>query len=89
MYGPIDLFGLKVLAEAGFIDDPRCQDALDLLESKRLPGGGWPAEKKYYRATDQEVRYRSLVNWGGTSKRRMNEWVTADALYVLRAGGRF
>lgn len=83
------LFGLKVLAEAGFIDDPRCQDALDLLESKRLPDGGWPAEKKYYRATDQQVRYRSLVNWGGTSKRRMNEWVTADALYVLRAAGRF
>ena len=23
---------------------PRCADALDLLESKRLPDGGWPAE---------------------------------------------
>ena len=42
------LFGLKVLAEAGMIGDPRCQPALDLLESKRLPDGGFPAEESYY-----------------------------------------
>lgn len=82
------LFALKVLAEAGFIDDPRCQEALDLLESKQLPEGGWPAEKKYYRVTDKLGNGRSLVDWGGTSKLRMNEWVTADALYVLKAAGR-
>lgn len=63
---------IEVLAEAGFIDDPRCQDALDLSESKRLPDGGWPAEKKYYRVTDQQVSGRSLVNWCGASKRRAN-----------------
>lgn len=82
------LFGLKVLAEAGFIGDPRCQDALDLLESKRLPDGGWPAEKKYYRVTDKRVPGRSLVDWGGTGRRRMNPWVTVDVLYVLRVAGR-
>jgi hypothetical protein len=27
-------------------------------------------------------------NWGGTSTRRANPWVTADALAVLRAAGR-
>ena len=43
------LFGLKVLAEAGFIADERCADALDLLATKQLPDGGFPAEKKYYR----------------------------------------
>ena len=82
------LSALKVLAEAGFIDDPRCQDALDLLESKQLQDGGWPAEKKYYRVTDKLGNGRSLVDWGGTSKLRMNEWVTADALYVLKTAGR-
>ncbi len=41
------LFGLKVMAEAGFISDPRCKDALDLLESKRLPDGGFPAEESF------------------------------------------
>lgn len=82
------LFGLKVMAEAGFITDRRCQDALDLLESKRLPDGGFPAEAKYYRVTERRTAGRSLVDWDGTSKRRMNAWVTADALHVLKASGR-
>jgi hypothetical protein len=82
------LFGLKVMAEAGFISDERCQDALDHLESKRLPDGGFPAEKKYYRVTNKRISGRCLVDWGGTSRRRMNEWVTADALTVLKAAGR-
>ncbi len=84
------LFGLKVMAEAGFIDDERCCDALELLESKRLPDGGFPAEGKYYRSTQKGkgASGRSLVDWGGTSKKRMNEFVTSDALYVLKESGR-
>jgi hypothetical protein len=80
--------GLKVMAEAGFIGDDRCRDALDLLESKRLPDGGFPAEKRYYRVTEKRAAGREQVDWGGTSIRRLNEWVTADALFVLRAAGR-
>jgi len=30
----------------------------------------------------------SLVDWGGAGNARVNEWVSADALYVLRAAGR-
>jgi len=82
------LFGLKVMAEAGFIRDRRCDDALDLLESKRLPDGGFPAEGKYYRTTGRKASGFSPVDWGGTSKKRMNEFVTADALYVLERAGR-
>jgi hypothetical protein len=82
------LFSLKVLAEAGFIGDSRCQPALDLLESKCLPDGGFPAEAKYYRLTDRPISGRSRVDWGGVSDRRMNEFVTVDALYVLKAAGR-
>ena len=82
------LFGLVVMAEADLIGDERCRDALDLLESKRLPDGGFPAEKKYYQATGKPRSGRSLVDWGGTSKRHMNEFVTADALYVLKRSGR-
>jgi hypothetical protein len=83
------LAGLKVMAEAGFLDDPRCQDALDLLASKQLPGGGFPAEGKYYRRTDQLVSGRSLVDWGGTGAKQPNQFVTAEALAVLAASGRF
>jgi hypothetical protein len=82
------LFGLKVMAEAGLIGDKRCYDALELLESKRLPDGGFPSEGKYYRVTDKKTTGRSLVDWGGTGKKHMNEFVTADALYVLKKAGR-
>jgi hypothetical protein len=82
------LFGLKVMAEAGFVRDERCGEALDVLESKRLPYGGWPAEERFYRNAKVPTSGCELVAWGGASKRRMNEWVTADALYVLREAGR-
>ncbi len=82
------LFALKVMAEAGFIGDERCADALDLLESKRLPDGGFPAEFRYYRVAETHVSCGSPVGWGVTSARQMNEFVTAEALGVLRAAGR-
>ena len=82
------LFGLKVLAEAGLIGDPRCQAALDLLESKRLPQGCFPAEESYARSTRPQLSGYSPVNWSGKGKRNMNLFVTADALYVLRMAGR-
>lgn len=78
------LHGLKVLAEAGFVADSRCQPALQLLADKQLPDGGWPAEKKYYRPCDDLGHGNDFVNWGPTGKTRMNPWVTADALFVFR-----
>lgn len=83
------LGGLKVMAEIGRLDDPRCTEALDLLESKRLPDGGFPAEERYYQTAPSTKTGRSLVDWGGTSQVRMNPWVTLDALTVLRKAGRF
>jgi hypothetical protein len=83
------LFGLKVLAEAGFLGDPRCKAALDLLESKRLPDGGFPAEETYYHSIRPQLSAYSPVSWGGAGRKRMNPFVTADALYVLRMAGRF
>jgi hypothetical protein len=81
------LFGLVVMAEAGFIADPRCREALDLLASKRLPDSGFPAEEAYYRTTRPNLSGYSLVSYGGTSKKRMNPFVTAEALYVLKSAG--
>ena len=82
------LFGLKVMAEAGFVSDPRCKDALDLLESKRLPDGGFPAEESYSQSTRPQLSGYSPVRWGGTSRKTANPFVTADALTVLRMAGR-
>jgi hypothetical protein len=83
------LTGLKAMAELGLVQDPRCSDALDLLERKELPGGGWPAERRFYtKVTNHIELHADYVDWGGASRPRMNEWVTVDALYVLRAAGR-
>jgi len=89
LYWHYDLLGgLVAMAEMGRIEDPRCEDALDLLERKELPNGGRAAEGRFYKVSvDSPVTSRhgsiSVVNWGGSGKTRMNEWVTADALYVL------
>jgi hypothetical protein len=77
------LFGLTVLNEAGFLADQRCRDVLNLLDSKRLPDGGFPAEERYYQQTNRDLSGYSLVDWGGTSNRRMNPFVTVQALRLL------
>jgi hypothetical protein len=82
------LAGLKAMAEAGLINDPRCRTALDLLESKRLPDGGWPAEIKYYRFSRETANGTTGIDWGGTNRTKSNPYVTADARLVLRAAGR-
>ncbi len=87
-YGYDILGGLKAMAEIGRIDDPRCAKALDLLEEKQLPGGGWAAERRLYAVSSSVKTRAEYVDWGGARPREMNEWVTADALHVLRAAGR-
>lgn len=83
------LGGLKSMTEIGRIRDSRCADALDLLEERRLPDGGWPAERRYYKVSPRAMAANAdYVDWGGTSPKRMNKWVTVDALAVLRSAGR-
>ena len=69
------------MSEGGLIKDSRCQEALDFLESKELPDGGWPAEGRYYKVTEDvdPKPNRDKVAWGSNAKKVMNEWVTADA----------
>ena len=78
------LSGLKVMAEGGWLEDLRCQKALTIIKQKQLPEGGFPAEKRYYHFNPNKSGY-SPVDWGGVSKRKMNPWVTVEALAVLKA----
>lgn len=78
------LGGLKVLREAGMLGDRRCAAALALLEGKRLADGGFPAETRHYTISRKIELGAEMVDWGGTSKRVANPWVTVDALAVLR-----
>jgi hypothetical protein len=81
------LFGLKIMAEAGFLHDSRCAEALDLLEQKALPDGGWTTDGRIYYRVGKPGRLPQLnedkVSWGKPKERSLNEWVTVDALYVL------
>ena len=82
------LHGLKALADLDLLADPRCSDALELLEEKRLADGGWPAERRFYTVSDEPKAGSEAVDWGGTSKKKSNPWVTVDALSVLVKAGR-
>lgn len=83
---------LTYLAEAGQTSDTRCTEALDLLESKQLPDGSFPAEIKYYSyitcPQDKNKSGSSLVNFGGTSGKTGNDFVTVDAAFALKSFGR-
>lgn len=84
------LLGLMVMREGGWLGDTRCADALDVLEQKQLRSGGWAAEAKFYRHTRAHISTgRSLCDWGRTSKNARNDFVTVNALAVLRAAKRF
>ncbi|MCY4603696.1 MAG: hypothetical protein OXE49_05635, partial [Gemmatimonadetes bacterium] len=81
------LFGLKVMVEAGYLADARCREALDLLKSKQLADGTFPAERKHYRVGRIGKGDDSLVDWGRPNRSRPNLHVTCDALGVLHAAG--
>ena len=82
------LGGLVAMAELNLLGDPRCEPALDLLESKRLADGGWPADARFYSTSAKMSSNTAAVDWGGTSAKRMNPWVTVQALSVLTAARR-
>ena len=79
------LFGLRVLGEAGCLADPRCQDAVEYVRSRQMDTGGWPADAAYWRISNRGGSGRSLVRWGPVGKTRANEFITVEALRVLRA----
>lgn len=83
------LAALRVLSRMGLTRDRRCAEALDWLESKELATGGWPATRRHYDLPGETPhRGTDRVVWGGTGS-EPNEWITVDALAILRAAGRY
>jgi len=82
------LSGLIAMQEVGVLHDPRCADALDLLESKRLMDGGIAAQRSYYRVSKRYATGLSAVAWGGVSQAKSNDWLTARSVGILRQAGR-
>ena len=77
------LFALQVVTEAGRIRDPRCADALALLESKRLADGGFPLEYRNASTTDAVATHGTFADWGPGGRTRSNPFVTELAERVL------
>jgi hypothetical protein len=77
------LFALDIMAEVGRIGDERCADAFRLLESKRLPDGGFPLEEANATRADKVVSRGSFTGWGPTGRRRGNPLVSLPAWRVL------
>jgi hypothetical protein len=65
---------LEGLALAGYMDDPRLQDAVRIVLEKQDADGRWPLEYDYAGKT-----------WGNYGlKKQPNKWVTLRALRVLK-----
>jgi hypothetical protein len=79
---------LLVMAEMGMVRDQRCQDALDLLERKRLADGTFPVEWTNVTKADRIETRGTYTDWGRLHRKKGNPLVTIDALYVLREAGR-
>src|SRR5438874_12979011 len=71
--------------------DHRAEEAIDLVESKRGEDGRWRPEG-YYWSLKRKTRAKlavsnvEIVNWGRVG---LNEFVTLNALRVLKDAGRF
>lgn len=79
------LQGLVILSRAGKVRDPRTQEALDILESKRLPSGLWRVEGCYWHPPGQRSSTADVADWGRSGP---NEMITLNALRVLKAAER-
>ena len=75
------LQALVVLARMGLAGDPRAQDGVELVESRRLPDGRWRAGGRWWKPPGSKGANVDVVDWGSGP----NEMVTLNALRVLHA----
>jgi hypothetical protein len=79
------LQALLILSRLRPLDDPRMQEALDIVEAKRQPDGCWKAEGSYWVMRGKRTSNVDVVDW---ERRGPNEMITLNALRVLKAAGR-
>jgi hypothetical protein len=76
------------MSEIEKINDPRCNDAINLLISKQLSNGGFPLELKNAITSNELVPRGTYADWGISGKTKMNEYITVDSLDVLKKANR-
>ncbi|MGC9320267.1 MAG: hypothetical protein ACP5KN_19695 [Armatimonadota bacterium] len=82
------LAGLDVLRLVdGALEDPRAQEALDLVEQQRREDGRWRhTGRRYWRPPTASGRSLEVTNWG--DRREPSRPLTLIAMRVLKAAGR-
>jgi hypothetical protein len=79
------LVGLRTLARSvGGLTDARVTDALDSLQSKRLPDGTWHCEGKWWKRPGSKGSNVEAVDWADAA----DDFLTAQVLDVLATAGR-
>ncbi len=79
---------LRIIADIGLIQDERCNDALNLLISKKLKNGGFPLERRITKSSTDLITRGSYADWGVSRKRHSNNFVSIEALYILKKANR-
>jgi hypothetical protein len=65
----------------GLARDPRAQDAIELLEERRLRDGTWRSGGRWWRPPGSKGANVEIVDWGSGA----NQMLTLNALRVLHA----
>lgn len=79
------LQALRLLAPLGSLRDSRVEEAMDLLERRRLPDGRWRPGNYYWYPPGRKSSNVEVVDWGRGGPNRM---ITLNALRVLSMAGR-
>jgi len=79
------LQGLLMLSRLDGLADSRTKEALDIIESKRLPNGCWRPGGYYWYPPGKKKSNLEVVDWGRSGP---NEMITLNSLRVLKSSGR-
>ncbi|HYA21631.1 MAG TPA: hypothetical protein VEG31_00410 [Thermoproteota archaeon] len=79
------LQALRILMPLNKFSDPRAQEALNIVASKRRRDGKWHVESRYWLPPGRGNSDVEAVDWG---RRGPNEMITLNALRVLKAAHR-
>ncbi len=79
------LQALVILSRLDALGDARTCEAVDIVESKRQADGCWRAEGYYWQRLGRRTSNVDVADWG---RRGPNEFITLNALRVLKAAGR-
>jgi hypothetical protein len=82
------LMAMLVMTEVGRASDPRCADALNLLEHKRLAEGGFPVELRTAVTSSRLISRGTFASWGPAGRHHSNPLVTAEAEFVPQCAAR-